>query len=80
MQAVGTGRERHPQTVPTKLGVTTEKQPHTIYPPPTNNTLGTIPSRQVLYWQTPNPDSFIGLPDGEALAITPENMSPLFQG
>ena len=36
--------------------------------------------RQVPFsWQPPNPDSSIGLPDGEAQFVTPENESPLLK-
>ena len=43
-----------------------EKEPQTIIPPPPNFTAGTMHWGQVVFsWQPPNPDSFVGLPDGE---------------
>ena len=40
-----------------------EKQPQTIIPAPPNFTVGTM---VVFSWHSPNPDSSIKLPDGEA--------------
>jgi hypothetical protein len=56
-----------------------EKQPHKKQPQFLHQTYSWHYAfgQVALYWHLPNPDSSVGLPDGEAWFITPENAFPL---